>query len=467
MRGIFSVKSVSDLIQETQGRQSLKRSISPLELILLGIGAIVGTGIFVITGLAAAKMSGPALVISFIISGTVSALAALTYTEFASAIPVAGSAYTYSYASLGEVWAWIIGWDLILEYAVAVSTVAIGWSGYFTQLLSNAGINLPHALTLPPAEGGIINLPAIAIIAVICLLLSAGVTQSKWLNNVIVAIKLVVIALFIFLAVGHVKPVNWHPFMPFGWKGVVQGAAYVFFAYLGFDAVSTAAEEVRNPRKNMSRGIIGSLVICTALYIVVSLILTGVVPYYKLNNSAPVAYALQQIGVRGGAAIVSVGAICGITSVLLVMSYGASRVIFAMSRDGLLPEIFSGVHQKRKTPWISTVLIGLGTAVVAGFFPLDVVSELANVGTLAAFFIVAIGIMVLRKRRPDLDRPFRCPWVPLIPILSALSCLYLAAHLNNLTKLRFVIWLVLGLIIYYFYGRKHSRLRADAPKESS
>lgn len=439
MRGIFSVKSVSDLIQETQGRQSLKRSISPLELILLGIGAIVGTGIFVITGLAAAKMSGPALVISFIISGTVSALAALTYTEFASAIPVAGSAYTYSYASLGEVWAWIIGWDLILEYAVAVSTVAIGWSGYFTQLLSNAGINLPHALTLPPAEGGIINLPAIAIIAVICLLLSAGVTQSKWLNNVIVAIKLVVIALFIFLAVGHVKPVNWHPFMPFGWKGVVQGAAYVFFAYLGFDAVSTAAEEVRNPRKNMSRGIIGSLVICTALYIVVSLILTGVVPYYKLNNSAPVAYALQQIGVRGGAAIVSVGAICGITSVLLVMSYGASRVIFAMSRDGLLPEIFSGVHQKRKTPWISTVLIGLGTAVVAGFFPLDVVSELANVGTLAAFFIVAIGIMVLRKRRPDLDRPFRCPWVPLIPILSALSCLYLAAHLNNLTKLRFVI----------------------------
>lgn len=467
MRGIFSVKPVSDLMKETQGKRSLKRAIGPWELILLGIGAIVGTGIFVITGLAAAKMSGPALVISFVISGTVSALAALTYTEFASAIPIAGSAYTYSYASLGEIWAWIIGWDLILEYAVAVSTVAIGWSGYFTQLLSNAGIILPKALTLPPVEGGLINLPAVAIIAVICLLLSAGVTQSKWLNNVIVAIKLAVIALFIILAVGHVKPANWHPFMPFGWKGVMQGAAYVFFAYLGFDAVSTAAEEVRNPRKNMPRGIIGSLVVCTVLYIVVSLLLTGVVPYFKLNNSAPVAYALQQIGVRGGAAIVSVGAICGITSVLLVMTYGASRVIFAMSRDGLLPKIFSGVHQERKTPWISTLLIGLGTAIVAGFFPLDVVSELANVGTLAAFFIVAIGIIVLRKRRPDLERPFRCPWVPAIPIASAFSCLYLAAHLNNLTKLRFVVWLALGLVVYYFYGRKHSYLHTHTPEKSS
>lgn len=467
MRGIFSVKPVSDLMKETQGKRSLKRAIGPWELILLGIGAIVGTGIFVITGLAAAKMSGPALVISFVISGTVSALAALTYTEFASAIPVAGSAYTYSYASLGEIWAWIIGWDLILEYAVAVSTVAIGWSGYFTQLLSNAGIILPKALTLPPVEGGLINLPAVAIIAVICLLLSAGVTQSKWLNNVIVAIKLAVIALFIILAVGHVKPANWHPFMPFGWKGVMQGAAYVFFAYLGFDAVSTAAEEVRNPRKNMPRGIIGSLVVCTVLYIVVSLLLTGVVPYFKLNNSAPVAYALQQIGVRGGAAIVSVGAICGITSVLLVMTYGASRIIFAMSRDGLLPKIFSGVHQERKTPWISTLLIGLGTAIVAGFFPLDVVSELANVGTLAAFFIVAIGIIVLRKRRPDLERPFRCPWVPAIPIASAFSCLYLAAQLNNLTKLRFVVWLALGLVVYYFYGRKHSYLHIHTPEKSS
>ncbi len=461
MKSIFSVKPVGSLLAETRGRQSLKQAISPLELVLLGIGAIVGTGIFVITGVAAAKMSGPALVLSFVVSGFVCALAALTYTEFASAIPVAGSAYTYSYASLGEFWAWIIGWDLILEYSVAVGTVAIGWSGYFTDLLANAGIKLPTALTAPPMSGGIVNLPAVCIIMVITGLLIAGVSQSVWVNNVIVAVKLAVIALFIILAVGHVNPANWHPFMPYGWSGVMQGAAYVFFAYLGFDAVSTAAEEVRNPQKNMAKGIIGSLVICTALYIVVSVILTGVVSYKLLNNAAPVAYALEHVGVRFGASIVSVGAICGITSVLLVMTYGGTRIIFAMSRDGLLPGVLGSVGKKSRAPIFSTVLVGVVTAAIAGFFPLTLVSELTNIGTLAAFVIVAIGVLVLRKRQPELERPFRCPWVPVLPILSAASCIYLAFQLSDMTKWRFVIWLVIGLVIYFFYGSRHSRLRSE------
>ncbi|HCC00837.1 MAG TPA: amino acid permease [Ruminococcaceae bacterium] len=459
MREIFSVKSISGLMKETEGKKSLQRSISLLELILFGIGAVVGTGIFVITGMVAANMSGPALVLSFVISGAVCALAALTYTEFASAIPVAGSAYTYSYASLGEIWAWIIGWDLILEYVVTVSTASIGWSGYFNQVLQNLGIHLPHALTAPPMQGGIVNLPAILIIVLIALLLNAGVTQSKWLNNVIVTIKLVVLALFIIFAVTHVKPSNWSPFMPYGWSGVMRGASYVFFAYLGFDAISTTAEEVRNPRKNMPRGIIASLVICTLLYMVVSLILTGVVSYKKLDTAAPVAFALQQIGIHGGAAIISVGAICGITSVLLVMSYGATRIIFSMSRDGLLPSTFSKISQNRRTPGPSTFLVALCACGISGFMSLEMVSQLANIGTLAAFAIVAIGIIVLRKREPDLARPFRCPWVPFIPILSAATCVYLAWQLDFFTKLRFVVWLAIGLVIYFAYSRHHSTMR--------
>jgi APA family basic amino acid/polyamine antiporter len=349
---------------------------------------------------------------------------------------------------------------------VAVGSVAIGWSGYMTQLLSNMGINLPKSLTNTPMNGGIINLPAVLILVLISALLMIGVSQSAKLNTVIVTIKLVVIVLFIILAAGHVKPANWTPFMPYGWKGVMRGAAYVFYAYLGFDAVSTAAEEVRNPQKDMPKGIIGSLLICTVLYIVVSILLTGIVPYQSFKNtSAPVAYALAQIGYSWGSSLVSVGAICGITSVLLVMTYGATRIVFAMSRDGLLPKKLGSVHPKTQTPVIATCLIGLATAFVAGFFPLDVVSELTNIGTLAAFIIVSIGVIVLRKRRPDLKRGFRCPFVPVLPIVAAIACFILILQLNDLTKLRFVVWLALGLIVYFAYSRSHSTERGKSDTE--
>ncbi|NOW09430.1 APA family basic amino acid/polyamine antiporter [Clostridium saccharobutylicum] len=349
MKDIFRTKSIKTLIKETEGEKSLKKSLGAFELTMLGIGAIVGSGIFVLTGVAAAKFSGPALVISFIVAGLACAFAALCYAEFAAMIPVAGSAYTYGYAALGEVWAWIIGWDLILEYAVAIGAVAIGWSGYIVNLLKNMGINLPASLVASPYEGGIVNLPAMLIIGVISILLIIGVKESAKFNNLIVAIKLVIIFLFIFLAVGHVKPANWQPFMPYGFNGVLQGAAYVFFAYIGFDAVSTAAEEVKNPQKDLPKGIIASLLICTVLYIVVSAILTGVVPYLNyMNTAAPVAFALEQIGINWGSALVSVGAVFGLTSVLLVMMFGQTRIFFAMSRDGLLPEVIGGINKKQK-----------------------------------------------------------------------------------------------------------------------
>ncbi|HEX2939373.1 MAG TPA: amino acid permease [Ruminiclostridium sp.] len=467
MKEIFLVKPISDLIKETHSEKSLKKVLSAFELIMFGIGAIVGTGIFVITGIAAANFSGPALFLSFVLAGIVCILAALTYAEFASIVPVSGSAYTYSYVSLGEIWAWIIGWDLILEYTVAIGSVAIGWSGYITQLLSNIGLVLPPQLVNPPLSGGIVNLPAIIIIFLITCFLIAGASQSAKLNNIIVAIKIGVILLFIILAAGHIKPVNWHPFMPFGWNGVIRGAAFVFYAFLGFDAVSTAAEEVKNPQRDLPKGIIGSLIICTVLYIIVSVILTGIVPYYKFKgSSAPVAFALEQIGINWGSALISLGAVCGITSVLLVMTYGGTRIIFAMARDGLLPEHLGRVNARTKTPILSTIIVGASTAFIAGFFPIDIVSELTNIGTLMAFVIVAIGIIVLREKKPDLERKFKCPWVPFLPVISALSCIWLALQLNNVTKLRFLIWLVIGLIIYFAYGRKHSILNHTSGRDA-
>ena len=436
MNRIFRIKPVEQLIDEAQGERSLKKVLGTFDLTMLGIGAIVGTGIFVITGIAAAKFSGPALILSFIISGFACTFAALCYAEFASIVPVAGSAYTYSYAALGEIWAWIIGWDLILEYTVATGSVAIGWSGYANQLLQNLGINLPKSLVNSPFTGGIINLPAVLIIALICTLLILGVRQSTVFNNAIVIIKLAVILLFIILAVGHVKPVNWHPFMPFGWGGVFRGAAYIFFAYIGFDAVSTAAEEVKNPQKQLPRGIILSLLICTALYIIVSAILTGVVPYFKFSStSAPVAYALQQIGIGWGSALVSVGAICGITSVLLVMLFGQTRIFFAMSRDGLLPGVFGAINKKTQTPVTITIIVGIVTAAI-----------------------------VLRYKRPDIKRPFKCPFVPVTPLISAAACLYLIFQLTGLTKLRFVVWFVLGLVVYFSYSQWHSTQREKKEK---
>ena len=462
MRDIFRKKSIKSLLEGTQGEQSLKKALGSFELTMLGIGAIVGSGIFVLTGVAAAKFSGPALVLSFIVAGFACTFAALCYAEFAAMIPVAGSAYTYGYASLGEIWAWTIGWDLILEYAVAIGAVAIGWSGYIVNLLKNIGIFLPESLVNSPLDGGIVNLPAMLIIGVISLLLITGVQESAKFNNIIVAIKLGIIFLFIFLAVGHVKPANWHPFMPYGFSGVLQGAAYVFFAYIGFDAVSTAAEEVKNPQKDLPKGIITSLLICTVLYIIVSAILTGVVPYLNyMNTAAPVAFALEQIGIIWGSALVSVGAVFGLTSVLLVMMFGQTRIFFAMSRDGLLPEVIGGINKKTKTPVNSTIIVGVATALIAGFLPIGIVSELTNIGTLAAFIIVSLGIIALRKKRPDINRPFKCPLVPITPIISALACLGLICQLQTATKIRFVVWFVLGIIVYFIYGIHHSNMNNE------
>ena len=371
---------------------------------MLGIGAIIGTGIFVLTGVAAADYAGPALILSFVVSGITCTFAALCYAELAAMIPIAGSAYTYGYVGLGEIWAWIIGWDLILEYVVAVAAVAVGWSGYIVSLLGSGGITIPAALCNPPGQsGGIVNLPAIIILAIVTAFLVRGVSESAKLNNILVIIKLAVVILFIVVAIGHVKPANWNPFFPYGVSGVFKGAAIIFFAYVGFDAVATAAEEVKNPQKDLPIGIVASLIVCTVLYIVVSAILTGVLPYtaYK-NNAAPVAFALQQIGISWGSALVAVGAVCGITSVLLVMTFGATRILFSLSRDGLLPQVFSDVHPRLGTPIKSTVLIGCLTMVLSGFLQIGRLAEMTNIGTLTAFAIVSISVIVLRNRRPDI-----------------------------------------------------------------
>ena len=463
IRDIFRKKSIDELHEGVSRTHALNRVLGPMELVFLGIGAIVGTGIFVITGIAAADYSGPGVVFAFVLAGTASIFAALCYAEFASMVPIAGSAYTYSYASLGEIFAWIIGWDLILEYTVSVAAVAIGWSGYIATFFEAAGFPLPAAFVNPyGTAGGLINLPAIAIISAITGLLILGVRESASVNNVIVAIKLLVLGLFLFIGLGHINPVYYNPFLPFGWSGVIAGAAIVFFAYIGFDAVSTAAEEVRDPQRNLPIGIIVSLLVSTALYIAVAAVLTGIVPYSSLGTTpAPVAYALAEIGVTWGSALVSVGAICGITSVLLVLLYGQSRIFFAMARDGLLPKAFASVHPVLRTPVNVSVLLGVVTAVLASILPLETVAELVNIGTLAAFIIVAAGVLVLRRSNPEIRRPFRCPLVPLVPVLCILFCGYLALVLPAVTHLRFVLWLLLGLAIYFLYARYRSTARAD------
>ena len=456
---IFRTKSIQDLHDCCAGDHQLKRVLGPFELVLFGIGAIIGTGIFVITGVAAATYSGPALVVSFIIAGVVCLFAALSYSEFAAMVPIAGSAYSYSYASLGELWAWIIGWDLILEYSVSVSAVAVGWSGYVTSLLGEAGIILPVSLVNPPGfNNGIVNIPAMVIIAMITMLLITGVRQSATVNNIIVSVKIGIVLLFVYLGISHVNPMNWSNFMPFGWTGVLAGAAIVFFAYIGFDAVSTMAEEVRNPQKDLPFGILVSLIICTILYVAVAAVLTLIVPYTTLNNPAPVSNALLELGITWGAALVSVGALLGITSVILVLLFGQSRIFFAMSRDGLLPAAFKQVHPKFHTPVRVTIFVGIVTALIAGLLPLQEIAQLVNVGTLAAFIIVSGGVIMLRYTRPDIIRPFRCPFVPVLPLLCMVSCAYLIYVLPTLTHLRFVIWLIIGLAVYFVYSAKHSRL---------
>jgi APA family basic amino acid/polyamine antiporter len=440
----------------------LAKVLGPFDLILMGIGAIVGTGIFVLTGTGAVT-AGPALTLSFVVAAIACCFAALCYAEFASTVPVAGSIYTYSYATLGELAAWMIGWDLLLEYGLATSAVSVGWSGYFQSLMSGFGLYLPVELTAAPGAlpgvHTIINLPALCIMLVLTAMLSIGVRESARVNNVMVVIKIAVVLLFIAVGARHVTPANWHPFMPYGINGMLGASALVFFAFIGFDAVTSAAEEVKRPERDLPIGIIGSLAGCTVLYVIVSAIMTGIVPYKEfLGIDHPVTLALQRAGENWFAGFVDLGAILGMTTVILVMAYGQTRIIFAMSRDGLLPKRLSAVHPKFQTPFLATWIVGIVFGLLAAVVPLNVLSELVNIGTLAAFSLVSIAVVILRKKRPDLKRAFRCPGVPVIPALAVIFCVTLMCYLSWVTWVAFGIWLAIGLVIYFTYARKHSLL---------
>ncbi|MDR3593120.1 MAG: amino acid permease [Negativicutes bacterium] len=461
---LFRTKNIAELIQGTQ-QHGLKKTLGSLDLVLLGIGCIIGTGIFVLTGVAAAKFAGPGIMLSFVLSGLACAFSALAYAELAAMVPVAGSAYTFAYASMGEIVAFIVGWALVCEYTVGASAVAAGWSGYMVGLLKSAGITLPTAWTAVPADGGIINLPAVIIVCCLTFLLTLGTKESATLNKILVFIKLGCVALFLFLATPHVNPLNWQPFLPFGLSGVASGAAIVFFAYIGFDAVSTAAEECKNPNRDIPVGIVGSLLVCTVLYIAVAAVLTGVVPYSSLNNSEPVAYALRAIGMNFGSAMVALGAICGITTVLLVMIYGQTRVFLAMARDGMLPQRLVKIHPKYGTPYTITIVTGIVVSVLSGLLPINIIAELCNMGTLFAFCIVSVGVWVLRKTEPDLHRPFRCPAVKVVVPLAVLFCGYLIANLPHETYVFFGSWYVIGMIVYFTYSRYHSTLALRQEKK--
>ena len=429
-----------------------------MDLTLLGIGAIIGAGIFVLTGIAAAKSAGPAIVLSYVVSGFACAFAALAYAELAASIGGCGSAYGYAYAGLGELIAWIIGWDLILEYGVATAAVAIGWAGYVNNALTAMGMPLPMVLLKSPVEGGFVNLPALLIVLSLAVLLSIGVRQSARFNAVMVLVKLLAITTFVAVAAFNVQPTNWEPFMPFGWEGVMGGAALIFFAYIGFDAVSTAAEEAVNPQRDLPIGILVSLAVCTVIYVVVAGLLTGIVPYYTLNVASPVADSLLRIGYPWAAAFIAAGAIAGLTTVMLVLYYGLTRVFLAMSRDGLLPPVFSAINKSTHTPVRVIMASGVLIAAIAGFTPIGDVAELVNIGTLAAFVLVCAGVIHLRYTRPDLKRPFRTPFGSVTPLLGIIFCVYLMLSLPTVTWVRFGVWLVLGMVIYFAYSRLHSTL---------
>ncbi len=500
---MFQRKSVAQ-IQSDLAHGELKRSLGALNLILLGIGCIIGTGIFVLTGLAAARYSGPAIMISFVITGTLCAFVALCYAELASALPVSGSAYSYSYASMGELAAWIMGVLLILEYGISASTVSVGWSGYAVSLLHDMGIDIPAALQAAPGtevrDGagrllgvGVVNLPAILIIAAVTSLLVVGVSESATVNNIIVAVKVTVVLAFIAIGSFFVHPANWHPLIPaqippppagapmdmfhqitralwdvftgssnskYGVSGVITGAARIFFAYLGFEAVSTAGAEARNPAKDMPVGIIGALVICTILYIATSAVLVGIVPYQQLDNPAPIAVAVNRMGMPWFAALVKVGAIAGLTSVMLVLLYGQTRIFYTMSRDGLIPKVMSVVHARFQTPWINTIIVGFLACGAAGFLSLDTLADVSNVGSLTAFALVCITVIYLRISNPGLARPFRVPLFPLVPILGAVMCLFLLKSILNKPQTGpFFLWYVgIGIALYFVYGIWHSKL---------
>ena len=458
---LWQRKSVDAL---TVIENSLKQTLTAKDLTLLGIGAIIGAGIFVLTGIAAAKYAGPAITLSFVLAGIACALAALCYSELASMIPVSGSAYSYAYATMGELMAWIIGWDLVLEYALASSTVAIGWAGYLTSFLDTLGIHLPRYLTtayLADPVAGFVNLPAVAIILLLTGLLVVGIRQSAMFNFVMVMVKLAVIVVFIFVGAGHIQSENWADFTPFGFGGVLTGAGVIFFAYIGFDAVSTAAQEAVNPQKDVPFGIIVSLALCTVLYILVAGVLTGIISYKELNVAAPIALAVDHIGMLWLSPIIKVGAIAGLTSVMLVLLMGQSRIFFSMAKDRLLPPVFAEVHPEYQTPHLSTMMVGVAVALLAGFMPIEKLGELVSIGTLFAFVLVCGGVLVLRVTHPELERHFKCPASPYVPVGGILVCLGLMAGLPLDTWIRLFVWLLIGFGIYFGYGIKHSRLREE------
>lgn len=458
-------KDISAALAAASKTSNLSRELGAFDLVLLGIGAIIGTGVFVLTG-TGAIIAGPALTISFLIGGLTCLLTALCYAEFASAIPISGSAYSYSFATLGEVVAWIIGWNLILEYALVCSAVSVGWSGYFQSFLSGFGVMLPIELTAAYGTHSAVetwfNLPAFCIVIAITWLLSIGIRESKRVNNIAVVFKLSVIALFIITGVSYVEPENWVPFAPFGVDGIMHGAAIIFFSYLGFDAVTCAAEEVKDPGRNMPIGIIVSLAICVVLYIVVTLIMTGIVPYALFEGvSHPVSLVLQYANLRWTAGIIDLGAIVGMSTVILVMMYGQTRIFYAMSRDGLLPKVFSRVDATRKTPYVATWIVGLSIALIGATVQLGVLAEIANIGTLSAFAIIALSVIVLRKTQPLLPRKFKCPGVPFLPGLAIVACIVLMMQLSSIAWYCFILWFVIGIIVYFLYSRKHSILSKE------
>ena len=491
MGHLFSRKPVKLLLEEMEGENRLRRILGPVQLSSLGIGAIIGTGIFVLTGVAAHDKTGPALMLSFVVAGLGCIFAALCYAEFASMVPVAGSAYTYAYATLGELFAWIVGWDLILEYAVGSATVAHGWSHYFQDFIGIFGVKLPLALTNAPFDfdpasglltstGTVIDFPALVITGIIASILVIGIRESASFNAVMVGIKLAIVLVVIVLGAMYIDPRNWHPFAPYGLSGVsffgrtlmgqtgkageplgmLAGAATIFFAYIGFDSVSTHAEEARNPRRDVPIGIISSLAICTVLYIAVSAVITGMVPYDKIEIDAPISKAFAQVGLPWAQFLISLGALTGITSVLLVLMLSQPRVMLAMARDRLIPQSFFGaVHPKFRTPWKSTILTGIFVGTMASFLPLRILAELVNIGTLLAFVIVCTAVLIMRRTNPDLPRPFRAPLFPFVPIAGIAICLLLMFSLPVENWYRLIIWLLIGFMIYFTYGKKHSALR--------
>lgn len=487
-RHLFKRKPLHIFHSEMQSENRLKRVLGSWSLTSLGIGCIIGAGIFVVTGLAVHYKAGPALLVSFIVAGLACIFSALCYAEFASMVPVAGSAYTYAYATLGEMMAWIIGWDLVLEYTVASASVAHGWSKYFQDFLKILHIHIPTILSKAPFDfdpakgiftptGSMFDMPALAIVTILTIVLVIGIRESSRFNNIMVIIKVAVVLIVIAAGAFYIKSANWHPFAPFGWTGLslfgktlwgqrgadgapvgmMAGAAMVFFAYIGFDSVSTHAEEARNPQRDVPIGIIASLIICTVLYIAVTIVLTGMVPYDKIDIDAPVADAFQKVGLHWVRFIISFGAVVGITSVILVLMLSQPRVLLAMSRDGLLPEsFFADIHPKFRTPWKSTILTGVTVGSLASLVPLGVLAELVNIGTLLAFVIVCAAVLIMRYHHPLAARPFRCPWVPIVPILGAALCLFLMFSLPSANWIRLGVWMAAGMMIYMFYGRKHS-----------